>query len=482
MIRKIVVVASAFGICLAGPSFATQQGSENCGDSVTAEILGVLLASGDLDPDQYEASCRRLQEATPLPPVNASAESTKAAPTWDMSWNNGFNLNRSDDAFKLQFGGRIMLDSGAHWVHDGLENDFDTVNINPKNGSGVEFRRARIFFSGDVYDRAFFKAEYEFAATNDTDNPDFTDVYIGLKKLGPISTVQVGHFKEPLFLQEADSSKNIVFMERGLNSVFYPGRNVGAMLTGDLVDKRVFWQAAAFRVTDDQGYVFQDRGDQTWDAVGRVSVVPLYSENGDTVLHLGAGFLHRELDPSSGNLQFEERPEAHLAQRFVDTEDFPAFRAEVLNLELAYVYGPFSLQSEFTNTWVDGAAGQENVEFRGAYAFVSYFLTGEHRVYELGKGAFGRVKPKANFDPANGDWGAFEVAARYSYLDLVNKDISGGDLWDVTAGLNWYLFPNLRAMLNYIHADVSNRVSTSGAGGPIDGTSDSVLARLQIDF
>ena len=66
-----------------------------------------------------------------------------------------------------------------------------------------------------------------------------------------------------------------------------------------------------------------------------------------------------------------------------------------------------------------------------------------------------RVKPKNNFDIQAGDWGAWQLAARYSYLDLTDEGIRGGILSDITAGMNWYLFPNTRAMFNYVYAHLN---------------------------
>jgi len=499
IIGKIVVIVTALVFYAPASARAEQvakemaAGSERtieCGDSVAAEILGILQKTGNIDATEYETFCARLGDGDGAP-APAVVVSTEAEPTWKFSWNNGFNLSRSDHAFKLKFGGRIHLDSGILSLNGGLKDDFRAAEIDPHHGSGTEFRRARIFFSGDVYDRAFFKMQYDFAGDGG-DVPDFKDVYIGLKKLGPVGSMKVGHFKEPLFLQEATSSKYITFMERGLNSAFYPGRNVGFMVDGNLAKKRVFWQLGIFRDTNDQGFAFDRFGNEKWDLAGRLSVAPIYSDDGEHVLHLGAGYIHRFLDARGDlpdargdNLRFRARPAAHLAQRFADTQSFPAFETDILNVELAYVHGPFSVQTEFTHTWIQGAAGQEDLEFQGAYVFVSYFVTGEHRVYDFGRGRFGRVKPRTNFDPAKGDWGAVEIAVRYSYLDLVNRNIDGGDLWDVTVGVNWYLFPNLRWMLNYVHADVSDRVAMVDSGMPpvrIDGAADIVETRIQIDF
>jgi phosphate-selective porin OprO/OprP len=107
--------------------------------------------------------------------------------------------------------------------------------------------------------------------------------------------------------------------------------------------------------------------------------------------------------------------------------------------------------------------------FSGYYAYASYFLTGEHRAYKNSSGTFDRVKPKTNF--GKGGTGAWEVALRYSGLDLNDAPIQGGELEDITFGLNWYLNPNVRAMFNYVLADLDTV-----------GNADIVQLRFQIDF
>jgi phosphate-selective porin OprO/OprP len=120
------------------------------------------------------------------------------------------------------------------------------------------------------------------------------------------------------------------------------------------------------------------------------------------------------------------------------------------------------------------------VRFNGCYAFVSYFLTGEHRPYKRSTGAFDQIKPHENFFRVRAQdgcvhtgKGAWEFAYRFSYIDLNDEGILGGRAHDHTLGLNWYLNPYTRVMFNYVN-------STLDTG--IDGTLDVFEMRAQIDF
>ena len=91
----------------------------------------------------------------------------------------------------------------------------------------------------------------------------------------------------------------------------------------------------------------------------------------------------------------------------------------------------------------------------GFYVAASYFLTGEHRPYSRSNGGFGRIKPHKNVSPKDGLGvllsGAWEAKARYTEVDL--SELGGGKLETVTLGLNWYLIPNSKILVDYIIAD-----------------------------
>jgi phosphate-selective porin OprO/OprP len=467
--------------------------------SVAEELLEILRAAGTINDSQYrdlserarEEEAQRIEAAVAAAVAGANqavdeavktatVSTASAAPTsepdpkdWKFKWSNGFKLDRNDGAFKLKFGGRIQTDWAAVSLNERLDNTIGG------DGNGAEIRRARLFFSGTVYDRVIFKAQYDLANTGD-DKGDIKDAYIGLTKLGPIDKVLVGHMKESFSLDSLTSSKNITFMERALTEVFVPGRNTGFAIHDRVLDNRILWQVGAFKDSDDAAFSFDDDGD--WNLTGRVVGVPLYEDDGEKVVHLGFAYSHQFRGGSGYMLRYRQRPESHLAPYMANTEStISTNNINLINPEIAVVWGPASFQAEYTRSFASGDDGMRDTTFWGTYAQLSYFLTGEHRNYKLGSGAFDRVKPHANFNPFKGDWGAFEVAARYSYLDLNDEFVRGGKMWDVTAGINWYLFPNTRVSLNYVHSKLDNRL-ISPDPDDVDGNADIVQARFQLDF
>ncbi|MBW1744353.1 MAG: porin, partial [Deltaproteobacteria bacterium] len=118
--------------------------------------------------------------------------------------------------------------------------------------------------------------------------------------------------------------------------------------------------------------------------------------------------------------------------------------------------GPLSFQGECFFVATDAEA-RDDPNFWGYYAYVSWFITGEHRGYNKALGVFADVAPQHQFRPLKGEWGAWELALRHSYVDLNDGNVDGGRESNFTAGLNWYHSLKTRVMFNYIHAYVQDR-------------------------
>lgn len=385
--------------------------------------------------------------------LSPEGDAKKSSPTaFEAYWDKGIRLKSTDGNFKLKIGGRIQADWA--WISE----DANVEAAIGKQQDGTEFRRARLYFSGDIYENVFFKTQFDFAGGD----ADFKDVYVGVKGVPVVGHIRVGHFKEPFSLEELTSSKYITFMERSLPNVFAPSRNSGVAIYNAELDKRMTWAVGLFRDTDGYG----DSDDNSTSASVRVTGLPWYAEKGKRLAHVGVAY---NLQTPDDTVRFRSRPEMHFSDRFVDTGSFAADRVGKLGLEGALVYGPFSVQSEYILADVDSVATGDP-GFSAFYVYAGYFLTGEHRKYKNSAGTFSRVKPKRNFGKDGGP-GAWEVAVRYSMLDLNDAAVSGGKLEDVTAGVNWYLNPNARFMLNYVLADLEGV-----------GDAEALMMRFQIDF
>lgn len=377
------------------------------------------------------------------------------------TWNNRLEFATPDGNFKGRIGGRLHSDMLYVRGQGELE---DATGSSFKAEDRAFFRRARLYFEGTAYEDFFYKFQWDFAGGTN----GFRDAYVGMRNIPYIGKFTVGQFKEPFSLEEITSSNNITFVERSLPVMFAPGRSWGAAINNNWFDQRLTLGLGAFRNSNEGADMVTGN---EWNLTTRVTALPWY-ESADKLAHLGVS--HSLRVPEGNSRRFRQRPELRTTNRFVDTGTFLENVDNRLGIEGAVVYGPLSVQGEFIQAWADRPDGHSRTGyFHGAYGYISYFLTGENRKYSKSSGAFSGVSPKKNFSLKDGTWGAWEIAARYSYLDLDQKrqDITGGILNDVTLGLNWYLTPNLRAMLNYVH---THRVGV--------GHADGVQARVQVTF
>ncbi|MED5261589.1 MAG: porin [Myxococcota bacterium] len=486
----LAALGLVLGLALASPSaYATEK------KSVTEEILEILKASGTISDAKYNELLERAEaeesareeaaQAAAAPAEIPTDSSAKDDPTgWTVKWSNGTKIERNDGEYKLKFGGRVMLDMAQIWADRNLRQTLATTNRDDNGtGFGVEIRRARIFAQGTLYKRFFFKASYEFGGTRNGGNAvEPKDIYMGMKKVGPLGTVRIGHMKEDFSLEEMTSSKYLVFMERGLPAVFNPVRNWGINAYNTFLDGRLRYALGGYRQTNESGFGFGGSNTTSYHITGRLTGLPYWEDGGKKLIHLGLNYSH-QFTSSGGatGLGYGERPEAHLALRYVNTGRLSAVPVDAVDLfttEFAANWNSLAFQSEWQAALLD-RRGADDVLLWGIYGQAGWFITGEHRNYSQKYANFGRTQLNSTFDPRAGTWGAFEIAARVSYLDLNDHDIRGGRLFDVTAGVNWYLWPNVRIMANYIHSILMGRAAGASPG---KGDGDLFQMRLQLDF
>ncbi len=215
--------------------------------------------------------------------------------------------------------------------------------------------------------------------------------------------------------------------------------------------------------------------DQGWGLAGRATYAPWHQDN--RALHLGLSTNYRRVN-AGDFLRFKTEPESHKSEvEFLDTGKRAIDDAESLarlGLEAAGVWGPFSLQGEYLRAAVARRGDASDLDFDGWYVQGSWFLSGESRHYKFEKGAFGRVHPLST-------WGAWELAARYSTVDLGDGPIIGGRERNLTLGVNWYLNPRVRLMANYIRVENDDDARDNGTLTSGEDT-DILQMRVQADF
>jgi len=379
---------------------------------------------------------------------------------FSIEWDNGFKVESLDKNLKLKFGGRIMIDHAYFFQNTDMDENFGELEVT----SGTEIRRARFYMGGTIYKNVEFKLQVDYAGGITL----IKDAYVGIKGIPGIGTIRIGNVKEPFRLDALTSSKYITFMERVLATDFAQERNSGILLFNDFFNKRFSAQAGAFRNSGANG---NDRfANEGYVLTGRITGLLINNPEKKQLLHIGMGYSFRNTDDNT--FKISSRPEAHLGPKYINTgviEDIQ--HANLTNFEAAFVYKSFSFQAEYiTGTYkkIDSDPIDKYV-FDSYYGQVSYYITGESKKYKSSYSGFGRVKPNKNFGKDGA--GAFEVAIRLSNSNLNSKDILGGEQRDITIGLNWYLNPVARIMMNYDFVKVTNT-----------GNASNIQMRMQIDF
>ena len=383
----------------------------------------------------------------------------------------------------FEVGGRIHLD---YW---GFPNDSEGIGYfehpsaaDPQFGIGPEnrfaFRRIRLESEGTILQNGIWRIQYDFAEPSEA---AIKDVYGGVTNLFWNQTLIIGHHKRPIGLDALNSSRYNVFIERPfINDAFNEdARRLGISMTGGNDDHSFNWQYGIYeleQVTLDGagiGNSMQLSGN------ARLWSSPWYECDGRNYLHTAISGMWAKpdgdadaTDTNANEGRFRTRPEARSDSRWLDTRPIAgADWFETLGLETIYNVGPLQIAGEYMFNWVQRNAGRAgtgpDVHFHGAYVYASYFLTGEHMPYSRKSGQLDRIKPFRNFfmadlDDPNSGWGAWQVACRYSYIDLSDADILGGVGESTTLAVNWWWNPYAHVQFNLIYGEIEDHAPVAG--------------------
>ena len=312
------------------------------------------------------------------------------------------------------FFGRLELD-GAVYSSGILEDD-----------NGFNIRRFRLGLAGHVIPWPGWNYKLEVDLT-DGENT-LSDAYLSwrFKKWG---TIRIGNQKVAQTLSGQTSSLSIDFMERPLPVLaFTLQRRLG--LGWDTHLKKLGANITVFA-----GDPNKSVGSHGWAARGYFNP----TRDKFHVIHIGGSLMQLASDSDA---QLRARPESYVTDtRLVDTGVWPDVdTGSALGLELAGSRGSVTFKSEFYRTeW--SRSNASNPKFRGWYGEVSWFLTGETANYRDGK----FIRPDILSDK-----GAWQVAFRFSTIDLSDEDVEGGAEKNLAFAINWYSKTHWRFMTNVI--------------------------------
>jgi phosphate-selective porin OprO/OprP len=382
----------------------------------------------------------------------------------------GFFIQSQDGNFQLRL--RMLLQASARaFTSESGRTGFDSFYL----------RRARPIFEGTVYKNVDFRIVPDFGLGSTA----LQDGYIELKTF-PQALLRMGKFKEPVSLERLQSGSDLLFVERSLTNNLSPNRDVGFQVSGDVLKTRLSYAIGAFNGVADNSSVDADT-DNDKDVAARLFAQPFRTKPGHPLEGLGFG-----IGASYGQREASSSPTYRSAGRTTLFRYGSGVIGTGEQLRLApqfhYYRGPFGILGEYISSRQDVQRGlrRATVDNRSWFVQASYVLTGE-------RASFRSVVPRNNFDPKNGKWGAFEIAARYSDLSLDDDLFSGGPAarfadpaasitgaraW--TLGLNWYLNRNLKLQFNY------ERTDFDGNGILINGLrrdhEDVFLTQFQVAF
>jgi phosphate-selective porin OprO/OprP len=394
---------------------------------------------------------------------------------------------RTEDG-NINLGGGLILQGDAALYS---QSNLDSSEI-PRLESGFEARRAILLGSGLFYSDFIAFASYDAFHGGDAVMDGLRSALVAYRGLDPVwFTVGQQGIASPL--DAATFSTRRSFMEEAMSSGAFayapgtPSLGVAAMRR----TKHNFFRGGFFGVPakeiggDSEGY----------GAHGRATWAPIAER--DRALHFGVAGYWRKPTVTRGEVggreQFKARPELRVDDAaVVDTGSIERVENYYFGaLEFLTVYDSMAFQAEYHRVEVNRYNGPHDTAYRdlsfdGFYAQASYYLTGESPNYYSRFATLWRVQPFNEFDLDTGGMGAWEVAARFSHIDLddgvddlAHGGIRGGVGNNVTLALNWYPTALTKVSVNYVHSEIDNRTNTGLNSG---GTIDSVGFRLQFEF
>ena len=446
------------------------------------------------------------EEALDRPAVEGIVEEKLRKQKVLAGWKDGFFLESPNGDFKLKLRGYTQTQ----------------LRLFPfeKSDTGTDsifMRRVRPIFEGTVFKYFDFRIMPDFGIGQ----VQLFDAYFDVNYLKPWVTFRGGKDKVPFSLERLQSGQDLLFAERAISQNLAPNRDVGFRLAGDVDDGTLIWQLGVYNGVPDgrssdgelvnvantaSGQVFGG-----FEGAARVFYTPFRHLGqdwfGTTALEkLGFGLAttwghEKDGDNLSvinyrtdgGATFFKFNTSTSSSNPITVLADGQQFR---FSPQGYYYWGPFGMMGEYIATddgvqrtetkTVNGekvtAVSNADLQNHGWFVQASWVLTGEDASYR-------GVVPINPFDPLNGRWGAFELAARGSVVNIdpdaftlgfAKLDQATTKASSFGVGLNWYFNRNFKVQFDYVRTRFANHIDF-GDEVPRD-LENVLLTQFQISF
>jgi phosphate-selective porin OprO/OprP len=332
-------------------------------------------------------------------------------------------------------------------------------------------RRARIGVQGNFLRYYDYKIEAEFSDARST---LLRDLWFGMNRTDWFR-VRVGHFREPFSQERLIPANSLDFTERSLVFNLAPDRSPGIMFFGSISKGEFEYQLGAF---NGRG-LLANNDEGTPETTLRLRFSPWKNDGHFWTkgLSFGGAYTHgRTRNGISVTGITESRSFTYFAP---DTVNGKIDRA---NAEMTWMLGPAAFRAEYDQTNEQrenlGPSGTNlpGVIGKGYMAQFTYLLTGET------KPETGLFTPRHSLFGESGavpGFGAWEVKARYSNLQIADATAKSNRADTIYVGFNWYLNRYVKQVF-----DLGIERFKDPSRTPIPGDRNFlvVLSRLQVAF
>ena len=406
------------------------------------------------------------------------------------------SFESKDKNYKLWLDNRVYLDGATYF--DNYDNNLTPEENKAKGqldvpGQLLKLRRMRFAIKANVGDNWYAEIDFDF----DGNMVDIKDVYLR-RYFGapgsPWGQLRIGQFRMPQGMQQTTTSRYLKMIERASVSEFNPNRKIGIGWASWNLN---YMFAAAVHTEETRNEHDFIEGDANYFKGELQGATPMkgfssraayyvINEPGK-LISVSGGYSVRTpglyKHPDS-RIKYDPKDETKVSElEFTVAKVGDVNTATNINFDVALSLGPWRMTSEYHYNILAMKYNTDPVNFSGFYIQSAYLLTGENHAWNHREGEFTQVK-------ANSKAGAWEVAARYSYINLNDFDhgIRGGQKGQYSVGLNYYASRNVKFMLNYSYVDHDNY--STGAGDFADYILESgtgfdysmLLWRCEIDF